>query len=238
MDQLRTTIARVVIAAFSLTALVGIYVLLADNYGETDTRILLTTFIVGCASVAALCYLTVADTRLVWLSIAGAIAALPPCVIALLMTWGTEGLIDNNTLWRTFGVGTIIAVTIAQVCVLVSVAHSRVPRALLTGTCAAATGVGVLACAPIIADDFFGEGYWRTFTIVAILDALGTVVVAAMGFGADKAESADDVTAPHAVAISAATADLLRAAAQTRGTTPDALADHAIRSYLDGSQTP
>ena len=59
---IRTAIVRITIGAFSLAALIGVMALLGGGaFGAIEGRILLTTLLVGVASMAVLCYL--ADGR-------------------------------------------------------------------------------------------------------------------------------------------------------------------------------
>src|SRR5689334_23455298 len=123
------------IGSFSVAALMGIVALLGGgDFGEGEARVLLTTLVVGCASICMLCYLATAGTRWVAFGIAGALVLVVPTATALYLVWSDWDL-DSDGVLKGFGVGVVLAVTIAQLCLLLALAGERESlRALLWPT--------------------------------------------------------------------------------------------------------
>lgn len=177
MKDLRTLVVRLVIGSFGVAALFGVVALLGGgSFGETEARILLTTVIVGVESTAVLCYLAVAGGPWARLGALGGVASLVTFGVALALTWGVDG--GDGAIVRVFGVSLTIAATLAQACLLLGLTRGR--RALLAATLVAATVVAAMIIGPILDAGGDGDGYWRAFGVVAILDALGTIVLVAL----------------------------------------------------------
>lgn len=176
----RRVAATLTIGSFSIAALMGIAALLgAGSFGESEARVLLTTLVVGCASVCVLCYLATAGTR--WQAVGGIGSAvvLLPTVTSLLLVWSDWEDTGDGVL-RAFGVGVVLAVTLAQVCLLLGVAGSRPNLRLVLGaTVLLATVVAIIVSSLILGGDGSGD-IWRVLGIVAILDVLGTLVTIAL----------------------------------------------------------
>jgi hypothetical protein len=183
----RRWIVRITIGSFSVAALMGIAALLGGgDFGETEGRVLLTTLLVGVVSIAVLCYLATAGRPSQPVGVAGGVIVLVPFVTGLVMIWGDLQNGPGEGLLRTFGVGAIVAATLAQVCLLLALGEKAVPlaRRLLLGTIALAALVAVLTSVLVLGYDPHGDGFYRALGVVAILDVLGTVVGAAlMKFG-------------------------------------------------------
>lgn len=219
MERLRSLVVKLVIVSFSLAALLGIIALVgADVLGDTGSKVLGTTFVVGVEALAVLCYLAVGNTRLWWLGVVGGIISLVPFAIALWLIWSESS--QDGALLRTLGVAVTIAASLAQASLLSTVADRPRPRVvpLLAVTFAAIAVLAVMICYPIITDSEPSSWYWRILGIVAILDVLGTILVIALqkftgGAGAPQ----------HEPALPDALQARLVEAARERGTTPSAL---------------
>lgn len=224
--SLRTLVVAVTIGSFSLAALMGVAVLLgAGDFGETEFRILLTTLILGCSSLVVLCYAATDGTPYRLVGAAGAVADLVASVIALGLTWGAWDVMGNDSFLKAFGVATVAALTLAQVCLLLGLSGRR-PKVmpLLWVTVALAAVLGVTVSAMILGLDG-GEGTARFVGVVAILDLLGTVVTIALAaFGAPA--SSLTVTIPPGLA------SLLRGRADATGRPVRDLVDEALARYV------
>lgn len=233
---IRRAIVRTTIGSFSLAALMGIIALLGGgHFGATQGRVLLTTLLVGVVSIAVLCYLVTAGRRSQPVGIAGGVAVLVPFATALLMIWGDVEHGPSEGLLRTFGVGAVVAATLAQSCLLLAMAESaqRGVRGILVATLALAALLAVLASALITGYDPHGDGYYRLLGVVAILDVLGTVVAAALlkfGGGTVRAARTSTVTIPAALDAR------LAQAALERGEDKEQLVVTALESFL--ARTP
>ena len=228
MKDLRSAVAKVVVASFSLAALLGILALLGGgDFSDTQGRVLLTTVVVGVESVAVLCYLAVAGTRRAPVGVVGGLVSLVPFGVALWFTWGTDGG-DGGFLWRAFGVGLTVAASLAQVSLLLSATGQprRRARGLLVATLVAIAVLAAMVVVPIVADPDLGDWYWRVLGVVAILDVLGTVVVIVLQRVVGPARRAEAEPALLAPAVESRLVD----AARARGTSPSAL----VSDLLDG----
>ena len=224
MKNLRGLVTKVVIASFSIAAVLGIIALLGGGeFGEAEAKILLTTVIVGVESVALLCYLSVADRPTAWVGILGVGVSVVPFGLALWLTW--VDLFDGD-LWPTLGSGTTVAASLAQVCLLLAlVARPRVGPALMA-TFGAIAIVGAMIIVAIWDGDSYDDTFWRVFGVVAILDVLGTVVLSALAaFGRGRPSGEPEL-------MSAAVESRVIDAAQRRGLSPSELISQALDDFL------
>jgi hypothetical protein len=227
MKDLRRLVSTVVIVSFSIAALMGIAALLSGgSFGETEGRILLTTVIVGTESVAMLCYLALAGTRFAFVGAIGAAVSLAAFGLALYLTWADD-IFDGDGPWKLFGVALTIAASLAQTSLLLALAGKRGVGVGLGATLVAVTVVAAMIIVPITTGgEDLGDGYWRAFGVVAILDVLGTVVLTAIGAFRRRA---DDDTEPKL--LTAAVESRLVDAAQARGVSPSQLLSELLDSF-------
>lgn len=234
---IRRWIVRVTIGSFSLAALLGIVALLGGgDFGETEGQILLTTLLVGVVSIAVLCYLTTAGRPTQPVGVVGGVVVLVPLVFGLLLIWGNPG--DGvDTFWvKTFGIGSIVAATIAQVCLLLLPGSRANPlaRRLLLATIGLAALLALMTSLMVLDVHPGDDTYVRGVGIVAILDVLGTVVGAALTrFGPDAggplpgaADQGTTLVLPPDLAAA------LTAAAVRAGRSRDDLAADVLRAHL------
>jgi len=227
MKDMRKFVVRLVIGSFSIAAILGIVALLGGgDFGDTQGRVLLTTVIVGVESIAVLCYLAVTGRPTAIVGIVGGIVSLVPFGLALWMTWADNDNFGDDGLWQTFGVGVTIAASLAQVCLLLAFAGRKRISLGLSGTLVAIVIVAGMITRAIVDGADLGDGFWRTFGVVAILDVLGTVVLAAMkAFGRDQ----PDDEAPK---LSMEVKSRINAAAVERGVSPSVLINDALDAFL------
>src|SRR4051794_31401694 len=101
-SRFRRVAATLTIGSFSVAALMGIVALLGGgDFGEGEVRVLLTTLIVGCASICVLSYLATAGTRWARVGAAGGVVVIVPVVTALLLVW-SHSAGDSETVVKTF----------------------------------------------------------------------------------------------------------------------------------------
>ncbi|HEX5740491.1 MAG TPA: hypothetical protein VFY17_02925 [Pilimelia sp.] len=229
---LRRIVTRVTIGTFSLAALLGILALLGGgDFDQTEVRILLTTLLVGVVNIAVLCYLATAGRPAQPVGVAGGVAVLVPLVTGMAMIWAGDAVAEGW--WKTFGVGAIVAGTLAQACLLLVLpAARRSARAVRYGTLAMAAVLAVQTSALVLRQDIDGDLYYRLLGVVAVLDALGTVVLAALTkFGPD---AGPDGTQPSdaAVRLPGALARDLDAFAAGHGRNRDEVVATAVTRYL------
>ncbi|CUR60272.1 conserved membrane hypothetical protein [metagenome] len=227
-SSLRRSIVAVTIGSFSIAALMGVVALLGGgSFGEGEGKVLLTTLIVGSASVAVLCYLATADTRFQAVGVLGGVVVLVPLTTALWMVWAEFDDV-SEPLWKTFGVGLVLAATLAQASLLLALA-GRVPslRWLLVVTLGCAAVLAAIVSVLIVAEVGDTDSMARVIGILAILDVLGTVVCIALGvFGRIRQPAVEQIVLPADLR-----ARLSARAAETGRSTNDLLVEAAER-YL------
>jgi hypothetical protein len=234
-------IVRVIIGSFSLAALMGIVALLrGGDFGPTQTRVLLTTLLVGVVSIAVLCYLATAGRPSQPVGVAGGAVVLVPLATALLMIWGDVEEGPSEAVIRTFGVGAIVAATLAQASLLLVLVerHRGGIRHLLAATLALAAVLAGMTSALVVGYNPSDNSYYlRILGVVAILDVLGTVVVAALARFGSRSVPGDEVDGGRALGaggiqlpddLAQAVADLADASGRSR----DEVVEAAVREYL------
>jgi hypothetical protein len=187
-SSFRRAAATLTIGSFSLAALMGIVALLGGgSFGEGEARILLTTLIVGCASICMLCYLATGGTRWAAVGGIGAVVLVLPVMTALVLVWGETSL-DSEGLWKGFGVGVVTALTLAQICMLLAATGGREQiGVVLWPTVGLAVLVAVLVAGMILGQEG-PDALLRLLGVLAILDVLGTLVTIALArFGVRNA---------------------------------------------------
>lgn len=230
----RTQIVRLTIGSFSVAALLGVVALLGGGaFGRTEGRVLLTTLLVGVASVAVLCYLATGGTAYQLVGVAGGMAVVVPVLTGLVLIWADLGADGSDLVGRGFGVGTTVAATLAQASLLLAIGARGRPavRWLLAGTLVLATVLAVALSVILVTQDDPPGVVLRGMGVVAILDVLGTVVVSALSrFGAPAGTVSVTIPATLVARLDAArdgrsrdevVRDAVEAWLATSGTSPD-----------------
>lgn len=229
LSRARTLIARVVVGSFVVAAALGVVALLVGNLGRTQTRVLLTTVLTGTASVVVLACLTAAGAARRWPAALGVIAAVGAWAIGSALFW------SGNAMWeRPFTTAIVVALTLAQVTLLGAITRGAAPpvATLRTITFCLAGVVAALVVWTMWRSDVPAEWFGRLLGIVAILDALGTVVAPALAWlGRRRPRSAiilaDDLQRE------------LHDAAAREGCSADILAARVLSGYLHSpGETP
>lgn len=220
--DLRRLVLGLTIGSFSIAALLGVIALLSGGeFGETQGRVLMTTLTVGIASIAILCALATDETPYTKLGAVTGIVVLWPTVQSLMLVWGFDPAWDDTTFYKIYGLGLVIAGTLAQACLLLgNGGHITRIRPLMNATLAIAAALAVIGCVEIILED---GSWWRVMGVLGILDALGTVVTIAMGaFGRrDLNEDAPTKSPAGQLTLPADLVDLIRARSEETGRTPE-----------------
>ena len=175
----------VVIVSLAIAAALGIMALLAAEFGETQSKVLLTTLVVAAFSITALCHLAIAGRTVRWVGYVGILASTAALVPAIVLIWADLADVEGD--WtKALLTLTVLAVSLAQANLLLLLAGRRQPavRAGLGLTLLFIVTIAVLLWLPILTDgDIPGdnEDYWRAFGVIAILDVLGTIVLPILG---------------------------------------------------------
>jgi hypothetical protein len=230
----RRTAATLTIGSFSLAALMGIVALLGGgDFGAGEARVLLTTLIVGCASVCMLCYLATTGTRWGAVGVVGSVVLVLPVVTALILVW-SDWDIDMEGTWKAYGIGVVAAATLAQICMLLALAGDRPAlRLVLWSTVGLAAVLAVLVGGTILGE-VDAEDFWRLIGVVAILDVLGTLVTIALAKFAGRGSERPGTTrgAQVRLTISDAHTSAIVQLSRETGRAPAAVVAEAMDRYL------
>jgi hypothetical protein len=220
MTVIQRVVARVVIGSFSLAALLGIVALLGGGaFGDTEARILGTTVTVGVECVAVLTYLAAARVGRTSVAAAGGAASLVATAIVLYFVWG--GNEPGDALWQVAGTALVLALTLAQLSLLLATTGGRVGGERLLQATAGLAAVTALMIVLPIWEVATSDAYWRLFGVLAILDVLGTIVVAVTRRRPAGPDEPASTLSPDA-------RRRLEHAARERGVTPDELVDELL----------
>ena len=182
-QPIRRAVGLLTIVAFSIAALLGVLALVGggDTFGDQEARVLLTTVQIGVVSIAVLSYLATAGTSYQAVGVFGGLAVLVPLATGLILIWTNTDASSDGGLWKAFGVGAIVAATLAQACLLLVLAAGEGTgvRVLLSLTLLVAGLLALVLSLMVLGLDV-GDSEIRAIGVVAILDVLGTVVVAAL----------------------------------------------------------
>ncbi|MEJ3653398.1 hypothetical protein WEH80_10475 [Actinomycetes bacterium KLBMP 9759] len=184
----RATIVAIVVSLV-IAAVLGIAALLSGEFGELQTKILLTTVTIAAFGTTSLCHLAVVTRSVRAVGFAGIAASLGAAVCALVLIWldrpfGSEG---EQALYKAVAVLALTASSLAQANLLLLLAGRRHPvvRASLAVTLAAVAVVAVMVALPVLTDGEIpgndDDAYWRWLGVVGILDALGTIALPVLG---------------------------------------------------------
>lgn len=222
LGGLRRTAIVFVIVSLSIAALLGIVTLFTGEFGEIQTKIMLTTLLVAAFSITALCHLAVVGRAPRVVGFVGVAVSATALVLGLVLLWRSWE--TWNDVWegvvKSFVLLSILAVSLAQANLLLLLAgrRHRAVRIGLVATLMCIALIVLLVAPPIITNGDIpgehGDVYWRIVGVVGILDALGTIVVPVLG--RVYREGAAVLT----VRLEGDAAAQLAARAQSEGTTP------------------
>ena len=159
-----------VIALF-VSALIGIFIFLVGNFGETEFRLLLTTLTVGGYSLTGLCSATNQKrSELKFFSTIGMLISVIGFVVTLGAIWE---IIDFNNIWKTMVVFIILSVAIAHISLLLLVSpKSENVRYSLIATIVFVSTVALMLIKSTLTEFEESEFYFRLLGVFSILDVL------------------------------------------------------------------
>lgn len=170
-----------IIVSLSLTALIGIFALLT-GFEEVQGKILLTTLVIAGFSITSLCHLAVVGKALQVVGFIGIVVSGVAMVAAVVLIWGED--YDGDVLWKTLGVASVWAVSLAHANLLLLLGQRRnsTIRYGLLVTVGLVALVAILITLPIVSNGEIPgyeaqDAYWKFFGVIAILDVLGTIVL-------------------------------------------------------------
>jgi hypothetical protein len=190
----------VIVVSLGVSALVGIVTVLTGDFGEVQGKILLTTLLLAGFSITSLCHLAVVGRALRVVGFIGIGTSFVAFAAGASLIWRDWNTWDDPSelVLKTFFVGSILAASLAQANLLLLLGERRslVIRVGLYATLAFIAALALLGILPILTDGGIpgdnGDPYARAVAVVAILDALGTIVVPVMSrFVRDEGSSGE-----------------------------------------------
>ena len=180
--QRRTALARrlasVVIVALCAAALTAIVAFLVGDFVETETRILGMSLALVAYSLTGLAATARFDRSAAWLGRLGRAVSAVGLVTALALIWGSwdEG---SEALAKVAPIAFVLALSLAHAALLLPRHGDDGPPAdkLLVATLAAVALLAAMLVGLILDDGEAGEVFYRLLGVVAVLHALGTILV-------------------------------------------------------------
>jgi hypothetical protein len=179
-----------VIISLVVTALIGIYTIVSGEFGETQSKVMLTTLAVAGFSILALCHLAVfgRDVKVFgWVGIGTSGVALGLAATLIWWNW-TDYMSEPRDLYlnltKSFAVSALVAVSLAHANLMLLLQNSslRWIRTALSVALVFITIVPALVIPVLLTDGTFPpmsfqDVYWRFFGVILILDALATIAL-------------------------------------------------------------
>ena len=165
---------RTLVIALSVSALIGIFIFLIGDFGETEFRLLLTTLTIGGYSLTGLCSATnQKKPDLKSFSLVGMLISIIGFVITLGAIWE---IIDFNDIWKTMVVFIILSVAIAHISLLLLISpKTESVRYSLIATVVFVSIVALMLIKSTMTEFEESEFYFRLLGVFSILDVLGTI---------------------------------------------------------------
>ena len=234
-----------IIVSLVIAAGIGIATIVSGNFGELQSKVLLTTLAVAAFAILALCHLAVLgrDVKIVgWIGIGTSVLALSAGVT--LIWWDYNNYVDYPgqlymTITKIFTTATIIAVSFAHANLMLLMASTPIRwMRIALDLNLVFIGIVPLLVIPIILTEgtfppaSLSDVYWRFFGVILILDALGTVALPVTSLiirGQRKAAGLDNESVGEiTVTVRGETAEWIAAQAKETATTPLAVIEQLV----------
>ncbi len=191
-NNLKKTFLLTMIISLSLSALIGILVILLGEFGEFQAKVLITTLAVGGFSLLGLCCSSIFEkSKLKTFSIIGMGTCVLGLFYSLLLIWNGNGfdfLWDSETNLKILLTFLITTVSLAQASILLLIRFKN-KKAQISLICTLGLiGLIALIVIGLIYEiiTFDSEAFYKFLAVVIILDVLGTVVTPILNKIGDK----------------------------------------------------
>lgn len=178
---------RTLVIALSISALIGIFIFLVGDFGETEIRLLLTTLTIGGYSLTGLCSASIQNRNdLKSFSIIGMIIS----VIGFLITIGAIWeFVDLEDIWKAMMIFIILSVAIAHASLLLQIRPKtdKIKYALI-GTIVFISLVALMLIKSTLTEFDESEFFFRLLGVFSILDVLGTIATPILNRITEKKE--------------------------------------------------
>ena len=167
------------IVSLSISALLGIITLLVGNFGEIQTRILLTTLTIGGFSLTGLCCATLLEKkRFSTFATLGMIASIFGFLFITSLIWEIIDWSSYDNIWKVMIITIILAFSTAHASLLLLVKSDKT----IVNVSLAATLLFLFLVALELIILVLGEFrnidnmVYRVLGVFAVLDVLGTII--------------------------------------------------------------
>ncbi len=174
----KRTFLITMIVSLSISALIGIFIFLFGDFGETEARLLLTTLTIGGYSLTGLCCSVLYEKRkFTPLALSGMIISIIGFLYTVLVIWEAIDL-DHDFTWKALIIFIVLAASTAHSCLLLLIKSEKsLVNSALSGTIIFISIVALMLIILVLNEfDNVGEFYFRLLGVFAILDVLGTIV--------------------------------------------------------------
>lgn len=164
------------LGGLGLSAFIGIYIIIVGRFGETEIKLLMTTFDIGFFSLMALSASIWFDRRkFLPIAYAGLIVSAFALIMGLINIWGTPHA-PSETLVRTFASGAISSIALAYVSLILLLrGKPKVVNNTIWFAAGCVAVVWFMLLGLIIFEWDVDDAYFRALTVFAILAVTATV---------------------------------------------------------------
>ncbi len=190
---LRRVVLRVFLASIGVNTILGIWTLLVDDFGQTQGKVLATSFLVSAAMLAVLINIPAANRRVLWPApVVAAVAGASGFSLFIVLVWAEA---DETNWLKTGGSLLVIAAGTTLSCTLalikLSTRHLFLQRVAQVLIAALSASILVLIWAEIDS-----AGFARFIGVQSVLVAATTLTIPAVSRFAGPGEAP-----PRAVAV-------------------------------------
>lgn len=174
---LRRILVAIVVVAFGIAAILGIVTLIVGSLGETASKVLITTAVIGAYSIGALCCVALVGRRLELFGLIGALVAVAAAAYSVFLVWVSFSFNDAvyRVLWTVMSL--TVAWSFASLLLLLSDRRRPVVRWGLRVTLALFVAVLLVVWFMVWVENWDNDVVPRLLGVLAILATLGAIVV-------------------------------------------------------------
>lgn len=170
----RKILLWVFIGFLSLTAIIAIFSVLVGKFGETQLKVLATTFTISATSICAMSCAAFIEKRQA--NLAGTIGILFAAISAILTITGVWGEIGNDKFWRSTVTLIVISVAFAHAFLLLMPNLSANHKWTQIAAVISIAVLAALICS-FIWSDTDNQFYYRLLGVASIVVVLFTLIV-------------------------------------------------------------
>ena len=165
------------IISLSISALIGVFVFLFGDFGETEFRLLMTTLTIGGYSLTGLCCSVLYEKRkLAPLALFGIVISVIGFIYTILLIWEFIDFWDEDS-WKALIIFLVLAFSTAHSCLLLLIKSNKsLVNIALSATLIFISIVALMLIIMVLNEFDLGEFSFRLLGVFAILDVLGTII--------------------------------------------------------------